>query len=157
MACNITSIPAIWWRHQMKFSALSALCGFPSQRPVTRSFDVYLICVLTNGGKQSRRWWFKTSSRSSWYHCNGSNPEENGNLRRYETTTSKTNTEQYGYFWDVVYNTTRLYMVTYGWITFRSHSGSTAFIASFEINPRISNAFTRIGFILIEIPSNLTT
>ena len=38
-----------WWRHQMKtFSALLALCAgnspvtgeFPSQRPVTRSFDV---------------------------------------------------------------------------------------------------------------------
>ena len=39
-----------WWRHQMKaFSALLALCegnppvtdGFPSRRPVTRSFDVF--------------------------------------------------------------------------------------------------------------------
>ena len=39
-----------WWRHQMdKFSALLALCvgnslvtgEFPSQRPVTRSFDVF--------------------------------------------------------------------------------------------------------------------
>ena len=39
-----------WWRHQMEaFSALLALCegnspvtgGFPSQRPVTRSFDVF--------------------------------------------------------------------------------------------------------------------
>ena len=43
-----------WWRHQMKtFSALLALCAgnsratpatgkFPSQRPVTRSFDFFL-------------------------------------------------------------------------------------------------------------------
>ena len=39
-----------WWRHQMEtFSALLALCEgsstvtgeFPSQRPVTRSFDVF--------------------------------------------------------------------------------------------------------------------
>ena len=39
-----------WWRHQMEtFSALLALCAgispitgeFPSQRPVTRSFDVF--------------------------------------------------------------------------------------------------------------------
>ena len=39
-----------WWRHQMDtFSALLALCAgnspvtgeFPSQRPVTRSFDVF--------------------------------------------------------------------------------------------------------------------
>ena len=47
-----------WWRHQMKtFSALLALCAgnspvpgeFPTQSPVTRSFDVFLICVWTNG------------------------------------------------------------------------------------------------------------
>ena len=39
-----------WWRHQMEtFSALLAICAgnspvtgeFPSQRPVTRSFDVF--------------------------------------------------------------------------------------------------------------------
>ena len=35
-----------WWRHQMEtFSALLAICGgnspVPTQRPVTRSFDVY--------------------------------------------------------------------------------------------------------------------
>ena len=39
-----------WWRHQMEtFSALLAICAgnlpvpgeFPTQRPVTRSFDVY--------------------------------------------------------------------------------------------------------------------
>ena len=38
-----------WWCHQMDFSALLALCernrpvtdGFPSQRPLTRSFDVF--------------------------------------------------------------------------------------------------------------------
>ena len=47
-----------WWRHQMKtFSALLALCAgnspvpgeFPAQRPVTRSFDVSLICARING------------------------------------------------------------------------------------------------------------
>ena len=44
-----------WWRHQMEtFSALLDLCAgnspttveFPSQTPVTRSFDVSLICAL---------------------------------------------------------------------------------------------------------------
>ena len=43
-----------WWSHRMEaFSALLALCagnspvtgGFPSQRPVTRGFDVFLICA----------------------------------------------------------------------------------------------------------------
>ena len=47
-----------WWRHQMEtFSALLAICAgnspvpgeFPTQRPVTRSFDVSLVCVWING------------------------------------------------------------------------------------------------------------
>ena len=69
-----------WWRHQMEtFSALLDLCAgnspvtseFPSQRPVTRSFDVSLICALNKRlSKQSRGWWFETTSRSSWRHCN---------------------------------------------------------------------------------------
>ena len=47
-----------WWRHQTEtFSALLALCAgnspvtgeFPSQRPVTGSFDVSLVCAWING------------------------------------------------------------------------------------------------------------
>ena len=68
-----------WWRHQMEiFSALLSLCegnppvtcGFPSQRPVTRSFDVFLYLRLNKGlSKQSRRRWSETPSCSSWPHC----------------------------------------------------------------------------------------
>ena len=52
-----------WWRHQMeKFSALLAICAgnspvtaeFPAQRPVTRSFDVSLICVWINDWANNR-------------------------------------------------------------------------------------------------------
>ena len=52
-----------WWRHQMEtFSALLAICAgnspvigeFPSQRPVTRSFDVSLICARINGWVNNR-------------------------------------------------------------------------------------------------------
>ena len=39
---------------------------FPSQRQVTRSFDLHLNKRLS---KQSRRWWFETPSRSLWRHC----------------------------------------------------------------------------------------
>ena len=62
------------------FSALLALCAgnspvtgeFSSQRPVTRSFDVFLDLHLNKLlSKQSRRWWFETPSRSLWRHCNG--------------------------------------------------------------------------------------
>ena len=61
-----------WWRHQMEtFSALLAICAgnspmigeFPTQRPVTRSFDVFFhLCVWIN----------------SWV-----NNREAGDLRRY--------------------------------------------------------------------------
>ena len=69
------------WRHQMEtFSALLALCAgnspatgeFPSQSPVTRSFDVFFaLCLNKRSSKQSLGWWFETPSRSSWRHCNG--------------------------------------------------------------------------------------
>ena len=69
-----------WWRHQMEtFPALLALCegnppvtgGFSSQRPVTRSFDVFFALRLNKRlSKQSRRRWFGTPSRSSWRFYN---------------------------------------------------------------------------------------
>ena len=69
-----------WWRHQMKtFSALLANCvgnspvpgEFPTQRPVTRSFDVFFDMRLNKRlRKQSWGWWFETLSRPLWRHCN---------------------------------------------------------------------------------------
>ena len=69
-----------WWRHQMEtFSALLAVCAgnspvtgeFPSQRPVTWSLMFSLICALNKRfSKQSWGWWFETSSRALWRHCN---------------------------------------------------------------------------------------
>ena len=66
-------------RHQMKtFSALLALCAgnspvtgeFPSQRPVTRSFDVFSdLCLNRRLSKYSWGWWFESSSRPLWRHC----------------------------------------------------------------------------------------
>ena len=68
------------WRHQMEtFSALLALCTgnspiigeFPSQRPVTRSFDILFDPRLNKRlSKQSWSLWFKTPSHSLWRHCN---------------------------------------------------------------------------------------
>ena len=61
------------------FSALLALGegnpsvtgGFPSQRPVTWSLDVFFdLHPNKRLSKQSRRWWFKTPSRSLWRHSN---------------------------------------------------------------------------------------
>ena len=69
-----------WWRHQMEtFSMLLALwvgnqpinCGFLSQSPVTRGFDVFCdVRLAKRMNKQSRRQWFDTPSRSLWCHCN---------------------------------------------------------------------------------------
>ena len=59
-----------WWRHQVEtFSVLLALCAgnspvtgeFPTQRPVTRSFDVFFDLGLNKPlSKQSCGWWFET-------------------------------------------------------------------------------------------------
>ena len=69
-----------WWRHQMEtFSALLAICEgnspvpgeFPTQRPVTRSFDVFLDLRLNKRlRKQSWGWWLETLSRPLWRHRN---------------------------------------------------------------------------------------
>ena len=71
----------VWWRHQMEtFSALMAICAgnslvtgeFPTQRPVTRSFDVFFDLRLNKHlSKQSWGWWFETPSCPLWHHCNG--------------------------------------------------------------------------------------
>ena len=43
---------------------------FPSQRPVTQSFDVFFdLCMTKRLSKQSWGWWFETRSRSLWRHC----------------------------------------------------------------------------------------
>ena len=74
---NVVTIQS-WWRHQMEpFSVLLALCAgnspvtgeVPSQRPVTRSFDVFFDLRLNKRlSKQSGRRWIETPL---WRHCNG--------------------------------------------------------------------------------------
>ena len=69
-----------WWLHQMEtFSALLDLCAgnspvtgeFPTQRPMTRSFDVFFdLCLNKCLSNQSRGWWFEAPSRPSWRHGN---------------------------------------------------------------------------------------
>ena len=79
--CSIRKYIVAWWRHQMEtFSELLVFCagnspaigGFHSQRPVTRSFDVFCnLCLNKPLNKQSWGWWFETPSRPLWRHCNG--------------------------------------------------------------------------------------
>ena len=77
---NGSAVNFSWWRHQMEtFSALLAMCAgnspvpgeFPTQRPVTRSFDVYFDLRPDNRlSKQSWGWWFETLSHSLWRRRN---------------------------------------------------------------------------------------
>ena len=77
---NGSAVNFSWWRHQMEtFSALLAICAgnspvpgeFPTQRPVTRSFDVYFDLRPDNRlSKQSWGWWFETLSHSLWRRRN---------------------------------------------------------------------------------------
>ena len=61
------------------FSALLAICAgkspvpgeFPTQRPVTRSFEVFYLRPNKLLSKRSWGWWFETLSWSWWRHCNG--------------------------------------------------------------------------------------
>ena len=64
-----------YWRHQMEtFSMLLALCegnppftgGFPSQRPVMRSFDVLYDVCLSNGWANS---WYTCDLKFHGAHC----------------------------------------------------------------------------------------
>ena len=74
-----------WWSEtqddvfKWKHSALLDLCvenspvtgEFPLQRPVVRSFAVFLdLCLNKLLSKQSWAWWFETPSRSLWRHWN---------------------------------------------------------------------------------------
>ena len=69
-----------WWHHQMEtFSVLLALCvwnspvtgEFPSQRPVTWSFDVFFDLRLKKRlSKQSWGWWFEMPWCSLWCRSN---------------------------------------------------------------------------------------
>ena len=74
----VTHDDVIKWKH---FSALLAICAgnspvpgeFPTQRPVTRSFDVYFdLRPNKRLSKQSWGWWFETLSCSLWRHRNES-------------------------------------------------------------------------------------
>ena len=69
-----------WWRHQMEtFSVLLAICAgnspvigeVPTQKPVTRSFDVFFNLRLNNRlSKHSWGWWFEMPSHPLWRDCN---------------------------------------------------------------------------------------
>ena len=62
------------------FFALLAICArnspaigeFPAQRPMTRSFDVFIDLRLN----KRRGWWFETPWHPLWRHCDGQVPRQ---------------------------------------------------------------------------------
>ena len=64
------------------FRVTGPLCGeftgpgeFPTQRPVTRTFDVFFDLRLNKRlSKQPWGWWFEKPSWSLWHHCNVCKP-----------------------------------------------------------------------------------
>ena len=81
-ACHWVGRPCnAWWRHQMEtFSAVLAICAgnspvpgeFRTQRPETRSFDVFFDLRLNKRlSKRSWGWWFETLSCPLRRQCNG--------------------------------------------------------------------------------------
>ena len=84
LGCKIfySKIRTIWWRYQVEtLSTLRAICEgnspvtgeFPSQRPVTRSFDFFYLRLNKRLSKQSWSWWFETPSHPLWRHSNEHN------------------------------------------------------------------------------------
>ena len=77
---HLTCLLCLWWRHQINRScALLAYCAgnspltgeFPSQKPVTWSFDVFFDLHQNKRlSKPWRRRWLETSSCSWRCHCN---------------------------------------------------------------------------------------
>ena len=84
IAMPIGGAASSWGRTMMTssngniFRVTGPLCGeftgpgeFPTQRPVTRSFDVFFDLRLNKRlSKQPWGWWFEKPSRSLWRQCN---------------------------------------------------------------------------------------
>ena len=84
------------------FSVTGPSCGeftgpgeFPTQRSVTRSFDVFFDLRLNKWlSKQPRGWWFEMLSWSLWRHCN-----DNGNPHTWiDSLYIETSPRSYGVF-----------------------------------------------------------
>ena len=71
------------------FRVTGHLC--PTQRPVTRSFDVSFDLRLNKRlNKQSWSWWLETLSCSLWRHCNGNNDDIIASRVRWDGVWAKT-------------------------------------------------------------------
>ena len=73
---STASLAFVWGIHRWPITG-----EFPSQRPVTRSFDVFFDLRLNKQlSKHSRDRWFETSARSLWRYFNEKRPFRTGPL-----------------------------------------------------------------------------
>ena len=89
---------------------------FPSQRPVTRSFDVFFdLRPNKRLSKLSRRRWFETPSRSLWRYCNDSAIHHChwGNNSYNSLIVNKANLKQC--FDGLMYHTSHIYIYNGRW------------------------------------------
>ena len=77
---------------------------FPSQRPVTRSFDVFFDLRLNKRlSKQSWDWWFETPSGSLWRHCNENNCQKSRPIQCVELDYQSGSRKQHCWkFWNPI-------------------------------------------------------
>ena len=100
-----------WWRHQIETSsALLAICAgnspvpgeFPTQRPVTRSFNVFFdLCLNKRLSKQSWGWWLETIWRPLWHHCNENLTYEKSKLVRVTAWCHQATSHYLCQFWHI--------------------------------------------------------
>ena len=78
MSISFVHDDVIKWKHFPRYQVTAFCAGnssftgeFPAQRPVTRSFDVFLhLCLKKKRlSKQASGWWFETPSHLLWHHC----------------------------------------------------------------------------------------
>ena len=111
LPCCCTDSQVFWKTRMMtssngNFSALLAICAgnspvpgeFPTQRPVTRSCDVYFdLRPNKRLSKQLWGWWFETQSRPLWRHRNGKSVSMFPNIT-YSWINESTSFGQWTYF-----------------------------------------------------------
>ena len=90
------------------FSALLVICAgnspvpgeFPTQRPVTQSFDVFFDLRLNKWlSKHWRGWWFETPSRPLWRHCNAIYTYGQTRIQCFKVYTSQANANSSRPWW----------------------------------------------------------
>ena len=105
---------------------------FPTQRPVTRSFDVFFDLRLNKrSSKQPWGWWFETPSWPLWRQCNGFISEALIELKIFESRSPITLISFVKSFWNFAQSTAvycrALYKISKRFDNWKIRYGQTIF------------------------------